>query len=329
MANAQTGTPRRPLTELSMTIAVLTYRRPADLAELLPQLGAQVDRTGLDVEILVVDNDPAGSGRSGCVGSADPGASAVRYVLERRPGIAAARNRALRETSDRDVLIFIDDDERPSPQWLESLLGTFGRTAGVGVVGSIVCSFGEPLDPWIEAGGFFRRRRLPTGTELTIAASSNLLLDLHEVRRSGVRFDDRFGLSGGSDTLFTRQLTAAGGRLVWCDEAEVTDVVPADRATRGWVLRRRLRSGNSDSRIELAMAGSVAARLRVRIVLAGRGIARITGGVARIALGLLTRSVRHQAAGAGILARGLGIAGGAVGYTYVEYRRPRAARRAG
>ena len=90
--------------------------------------------------------------------------------------------------------------------------------------------FAETPDPWIAAGRFFDRRRLPTGTDLEVAATNNLLLDLAVVRRLGLRFDAAFGLSGGSDTLFTRELVASGERMVWCDEAIVYDIVPTDRA---------------------------------------------------------------------------------------------------
>ena len=85
---------------------------------------------------------------------------------------------------------------------------------------------------------------------MEVAATNNLLLDLGRIRALGLEFDERFGLSGGSDTLFTRPLVARGGRMVWCDEAMVVDNVPAGRLTRDWVLRRALRSGNSASRVE-------------------------------------------------------------------------------
>ena len=106
--------PTRPPTVL---IAVLTYRRPDDLAALLPQLIQQASGAGRDTSVLVVDNDPAASARAACTGYHP----AVRYVHEPRPGIAAARSRALREAGRHDVLIFIDDDERPSGPWLRSL----------------------------------------------------------------------------------------------------------------------------------------------------------------------------------------------------------------
>ncbi len=79
------------------------------------------------IRVLVIDNDPAGSGEA-VVSALD--SDAVRYVHEPRPGIAAARNRALDEAASYDLLIFIDDDEWPNPTWLQSLLEVMtGRRA--------------------------------------------------------------------------------------------------------------------------------------------------------------------------------------------------------
>ena len=49
---------------------------------------------------------------------------------------------------------------------------------------------------------------------------------------------------------------------------------------------------------------------------------RIGGGFLRIAAGAVSRDVRLRSTGARTAARGLGIALGAFGFTYVEYRRP-------
>jgi len=192
------------------------------------------------------------------------------------------------------------------------------------VVGPVVSSFTVPLDAWVSAGGFFTRRRMATGSAVTVAATNNLLLDVRSLREAGIRFDERLGLSGGSDTLFSRSLVAAAGPLVWCDEAVVTDVVPAARSTRDWVLRRQLRSGNSWSRTALMLADSPAARLRLRLRLTAMGAVRLAGGPASWLLGIATRSVRRRAVGAKATARGLGILMGAYGFNYIEYRRPAA-----
>lgn len=322
------STPVPQAGERRAVIAVLTYRRPGDLAELLPILRAQRERVqagavgaaGWSVDVLVVDNDPDCAGRPVCEAEVAAG-DRLRYVPEPTPGIAAARNRALDEASRYDVLIFIDDDERPADDWLALLLDTYATTGKVGVVGPVVSRFAVPLSPFVEAGRFFDRRRLPTGSEVTVAATNNLLLDLHRVRATEVRFDLRFGLSGGSDTIFVRQLVRAAGPMVWCDEAMVTDVVPENRCTRDWVLRRAFRLGNSHSRTSLVLRRSAVGRLRCRIELTAAGAVRIGGGCARYLVGGLSRNLGHRARGVRTLLRGSGMLLGAYGYTYVEYRR--------
>ena len=108
--------------EILVTIAVLTFRRPDDLAELLPLLLAQAaenDGAGRRVDVLVVDNDAAAGGRPVVAALGD---ERIRYVVEETPGISAARNRALEEAGGA-FLVFIDDDERPHPGWLATTPG--------------------------------------------------------------------------------------------------------------------------------------------------------------------------------------------------------------
>lgn len=306
-----------------VVVAVATYRRPDDLSAILPLLVAQAADSAHRARVLVVDNDPDGGARQTCLSLGLP---AGCYVHEPEPGIAAARNRALDEAPDDDLLVFIDDDERPQPQWLERLVSTFETHAVAGVIGPVHAVIDGELDPWISAGRFFVTPRRPTGTPMRIGATNNLLLDLAVIRRLGLRFDERFGLSGGSDTLFTARLSAAGERLTWCDEAVVDNVVPAARTSREWVLRRQFRSGNTASRVEVELPSSPAGRLRRRFVQTARGSARVLTGAARAALGRVRSDLGHEAGGARTMARGAGMVAGAWGHVYQEYRRPPAAR---
>jgi succinoglycan biosynthesis protein ExoM len=309
-----------------VTIAVLTYRRPDDLAAGLPMLVTQAESaagggppgTGYLVEVLVVDNDAAGS--AAAVVDA-LGSSSVRYVVEPEPGIAAARNRALDEAGQADLLVFIDDDERPHEGWLRNLLETNARTGAAAVAGAVVSEFETDPDPWLAAGEFFRRRRLKTGTRIDVAATNNLLLDLAAVRRLGLRFDVDFGLTGGEDTLFTRALARGGETMVWCDEAIVTDWVPAARLTRRWVLQRAVSTGNTVTRVAIRQASGPVEVVTARLTPLARALPRMAGGLARYLYGRLARSDAHQAHGLRTLARGVGMAGGAIGYRHQEYRR--------
>lgn len=300
-----------------VTIAVLTYQRPVDLAELLPALVSQAAEVTADVDILVIDNDPAAGARR-LVEQLAAGAP-IRYLHEAAPGIAAARNRALDEAT-ADLLVFIDDDERPTPHWLARLLAVHTAHRVQAVVGPVVSRYEIPPSRWVAAGRFFDRRRMPTLTPVTVAATNNLLLDLAWVRHNGLRFDTRFGLSGGSDSLFTRQLHERGGRMLWCDEAVVIDVVPAGRLTRDWVLRKAYRIGNASSRV-LLDGTSPGRRLGLRLRLLGAGSVRVAGGSLRCLAGVVTGRLGHRARGMRTAARGAGMLTGSLGSVYSEYSR--------
>lgn len=306
----------------NVVVGVPTYRRPDELETLLPLLLAQAtDLPGRRVHVLVVDNDPAASAREVVEGSGD---ARARYMHEPTPGIAAVRNRILDVATDdlgADLVAMIDDDERPEPGWLAALVATQEQTGAVLVAGRVVPEFAGPLDPWVVAGRFHTRRNLTTGTPLTVAAGGNLLLDARRLRALGQRFDEGVGLSGGEDTLFSRELHAKGGSMVWCADSVAVDRVPPERTTRRWVLARAMSHGDAWVRVGLRLAPGPAARatFRVRSVLGGA--ARLVVGGARAAAGAVLRRPVDQARGLRAAMRGLGMVRGAWGLHHVEYAR--------
>ena len=305
---------------IEVVVAVLTYRRTDHLAQLLPALVQQCAELAASgqhrASILVVDNDPAASARP----VTDPHRPRVCYVHETEAGIAAGRARALREASGADALVFIDDDERPTPGWLHHLvLAWVQQDRPAGVVGRVSPTYAGEIDPWITAGGFFLRRRYRSGTPVGAASSANLLLDVALLQRLGLTFDRRLGLRGGEDTLLTRSLTRGGHQLLWCDEAEVIDLIPDERMERRWVLRRAFSHGVAASRVELALTTRPnVARLR----LGAAGALRVLAGAGRVGLGKLRRRLVDQARGWRLIYRGAGLAVGAAGHDLAEYRRP-------
>ena len=304
-----------------MVVGVPTYRRPAELEALLPLLLTQVhDLADHRVDVLVVDNDPQGSARRVVQALRD---DRVHYAHEPVPGIAAARNRILDEAGglEADLVAMIDDDERPQPRWLVELVHTWERTGAALVSGRVVPEFSGPLDPWVAAGRFHTRRNLATGDPLTVAASNNLLLDLRRLRDLGQRFDERLGLAGGEDTLFSRELHAKGGSLVWCAESVVIDRVAPERMTRRWVLARAMSHGDASVRVGLRLAPGPAARVAFRVRSLLGGAARMVLGGARAAAGAALRRPVDQARGLRALMRGLGMVRGAWGLHHVEYAR--------
>lgn len=301
---------------------MLTYRRPLDLAQAMPRLAAEA-KTVRGCRVVIVDNAPDASARPMFeeLRQALSGTD-FTYVHESEPGITAARNRALDSCPDDDVLVFIDDDERPTDGWLGTLLNAYDRyDRPAAVVGPVVSEFAVEPPVWIQAGRFFDRRRHCTGDQVGVAATNNLLLDLHQVRDLGIRFDPRYATSGGEDALFTRQLARGGARLVWCDEAAVVDVVPASRLTRRWVLQKAFRIANGTGRVDLELSSDRRRRSLTRARLLGRGGARLAVGAAQATAGAVTGRLDVRARGVRLTARGAGFATSAFGYVYSEYAR--------
>ena len=262
-------------TSPTVVVGVATYRRPALLKGLLPKLVAQADELG-NTRVVVVDNDPEESARDVVSALASEG---VRYLPEPRPGIAAARNRAIDDAAGADVIVFFDDDEEPTPTWLRSLVEAWQEWRCAAVAGPVISTFSGEVDPWVRACPTFRPPNRKTGSERGGAGSGNLLIDLAELDRHGLRFDEAFGITGGSDTMLTHTLVHLGGVIRWCNEAVAYEPVPENRATREWVLRRETRTGNGWSRVALTLTSSRSERLRTRIDLILRGLYRMLGGL--------------------------------------------------
>lgn len=312
---------------LTLVIAVLTFRRPDELRKHLPQvvkhaeslLAARPDM--FEASVLVVDNDPSESART----VVEDLALGVRYVCEPIPGIATARNRALDEAVGSDLLVFIDDDERPLPGWLPALLDTWQMHHAAAVPGTVVPHYESVPDPWLVEGGFFDRPVRASGTRMPTAAAGNLLIDLRQLRGSGLRFEEPFGRTGGEDSLLGRRLVRQGLEIIWCSESAVEDMIPAARLTRSWVLRRAWSQGNLQSLIDVHLAPNPWRRLYVTIYRVAAGCALVGKGMPRAAVGYLSWNRRHQARGAAVSFRGLGMIAGACGLRYEQYARRQAA----
>lgn len=304
---------------LRITVAIPSYRRPARLAALLAALPERIAETpDVVVDVLVIDNDPAGSARDTVTSSPlEP-----RYVHETTPGISAARNRALDECRTSDLLAFLDDDEIPRTGWLSSLVDVWRHHRAAAVAGRLVSVFEEGTDPWMIASGTFYRRQRPTGTPLPAASTANLLLDLAQVQDLGLRFEGSLGLSGGEDTMFTKQLVQRGGTLLWCNESEVEDTVVPSRLTREWATQRAFSAGNGLVHVNLRLAHTSTHRLALRGRYLLGGTARVTAGLARHHYGRARRHLGHDARGMRTFHRGRGMLAGARGHLYEEYARP-------
>ena len=210
--------PPRPL--LPATVAICTRERPDDLTKAL----AAVSR--LDpppAATLVVDNNPATSRTQEAVARFRN----VRYVRENRPGLDAARNRALREATT-PVVAFTDDDAVPEPAWLGHLLQPFEDPRVLCTSGlTLAYELETPAQEWFERYSPFGRgfqRKVYDGLRhdplsvARIGAGVNMALRRTVLEHVGA-FDEALDAgtptrSGGDHEMFGRIL-AAGYRIVY------------------------------------------------------------------------------------------------------------------
>jgi hypothetical protein len=160
-------------------------------------------------------------------------------------------------------ICFIDDDEVPERAWLDELLNIQRLYAADVVGGTVVPYFPERVPEWVRRGRFLEYRRHPTGRRLPYVFTNNVLFRAQLLGESRLRFDIRWALTGGEDRHFFQQIGMRGYRIVWADEAVVTEWVPARRATARWILQRGYRYGNTTSCVELDLRPGVWMRLRL------------------------------------------------------------------
>lgn len=105
----------------------------------------EVDDT-VDLEILVVDNDPMSSAKPIFDSYASTSRFTARYIHEQTPGLSHARNRAVSESLGA-IIAFLDDDVLLPRRWLTEMLCTFEHTDADCVGGRVLVKWeGRPED---------------------------------------------------------------------------------------------------------------------------------------------------------------------------------------
>lgn len=201
-------------------VAICTRERPEDLTRALHAVAALQP---VPAEIIVVDNNPA-TDRTREVAARFPG---VRYVREDRPGLDAARNRALAEAT-ASIVAFTDDDAAPEAAWLGHLLEAFDDPRVLCATGlTLPLELETPAQEWFERLSPFARgfeRVVFDGTRhdpvdvAPCGAGANMAVRRTLIDRIG-GFDEALDAgtltkSGGDHEMFGRIL-AGGYRIVY------------------------------------------------------------------------------------------------------------------
>ncbi len=327
MIQMETHVMDRPLPStapLNLQVCVLTYKRPRllrlTLASLLRQ--QQSDAAGkhepsspnrsraFALHILIVDNDPSMTGHEVFEEVLRTTQIPIRYLAEPVRGIASARNTALEESQEMDLVAFIDDDETADVRWLSELVETMIKF-GADVVTGPAIPHHENSPEWVKRGKFFEPKKWSTGDLGYCAATNNVMM--RKTIAKAFRFDPRFNPTGGEDTEFFMRVHRAGHKIVWAMEALVTETISSERANLRWILNRSRSEANRHTRSCLRSQPGMATRAK-RLLIACMGF---LGGACMLPLMLFGR--HYAARGLGLIFRALGTLSALAGQEDIYY----------
>lgn len=264
-------------------ICIATCRRDAGLITLLQELKRQEIPEHWEIEVRVVSNDPDVDQRRFVRMVSQIIADAV-VSFEHRQNIALARNASIR-LGKADAFLFIDDDERPGPTWIRSLLYRMDDPQIDAVIGPVLGNQNGRAPTWLERSGAFDKLGPDHDGAIdwceTRTSSAAVRGDL--LGRYGEMFDPDYGRSGGSDTELFRRLEHKGARFVHERAAYVFEDNQPDRC--GWraVLRRRYKAGAVYGRMELQ--GDTLGAARFLITRSCYGVTLMLAGTIPMLLG--------------------------------------------
>ena len=243
-----------------VSICIATYRRPEGLARLLASLA----RLKLAAEPSARDprrrQRPAALGRRQCR-SLGEFPHLVRWLEEPRRNIAHARNRAV----DAAARALARLHRRRRGRRRALARGSLAAGCGRGMRRLVRARAGAARRER-DAPGWTRQPssacpRHPAGTLLGPGEpAARAMHSCGAALFEGRRFDPAFGRSGGEDSELFGRMLRAGARFCWCDEAIVTELVPAARHRLGWLAPARLSRRRGLHAARAAPAGSLAPR---------------------------------------------------------------------
>ncbi len=240
---------------MQFSIIIPTVGRWDSLRGLLQSIAAHFPASGIEYEILVVNNARDGELASGVdhiVGEfQNDGSGRVRAIRVPTPGKCKAVNAAIKQARGR-ILAFFDDDVEVTPGWLNVTAEFFRAKSFDAMQGPIlVPAEMRSNDEFRRAQNRYRTIHFvqypPSMSEINTLTGANMAIRREVFERVGL-FDERLGpgQSGMSeDVEFAQRILASGGKIGYRHDAGVYHEVDWSRLSEPYFRLRHEQQGRS------------------------------------------------------------------------------------
>ncbi len=264
---------------LTFSIIIPTFNRCAALERTLNSL-IKIDRQEENYEIVIVNNGST-DGTSVMVERFRSNHSQLpyRFLNEPMPGLLSARHRGAIESAG-DICVFIDDDVRLDPDWLDALQDAFKDPSIILVGGPSRPLFEVNPPPWLkafqsveEAGTLCVPLSLFDGGDKVKEIDPIYIFGLNfAIRRETLFAQGGFHpdclpgplqrYQGDGETGLSMKIKRSGLKALYHPQASLHHEVPAGRLTEAYFAYKAFFQGVCDSYTQIRADGPIRSETR-------------------------------------------------------------------
>lgn len=249
---------------MKLDVVVPTYNRSGLLRAALSSLLRATVPEGLQVSILVVDNNSVDDTPE-VVREMQTGAPVeVRYLRETKQGLSHSRNRGISD-GDGELIGFIDDDEEIDQSWYQVVAREFADPATEFIGGPYLANWVSPAPDWLPPGYHAAIGAVPPKPRSVFndEFGANLMGGNAVVRRTVFDrigpYSTRLGRSGKGllseeDAEFCRRLKEHSIRGIYVPDLVIYHYIAPERLTRSyhrrWAYWRAVSQGILDRELK-------------------------------------------------------------------------------
>lgn len=244
---------------IDLSLVVCTYNRASMLDDLLSSFHSNLEFSGLNFELLVIDNHSSDNTRDIALKWENVPEMKLHYIFEPQQGSSNSRNRGI-SVAGGEWIWFVDDDIYFDANWLAGIANAIQLfPEASAIAGRILLDFENEAPAWLPDMAmnyygltrFGESSRLLGENEYPVSANAGFRRKIFgDIGNFRTDLGRKYGsLISWEETELTMRIKQSGGRIAYSHEALVHHRITRDRLTRRWLYRRVFADGISECRV--------------------------------------------------------------------------------